>query len=587
MQKRRIITGATAAATTLALTASLVPAPALAEAVDAATQLAAADQAQSASEQQLADAGETSEATAPAATTAGSAADADSAASQPAATTPADANASPSASAAASDTQPTATSQKAATSQPTTTSQPTATAARSASPAPAEAPAATGTVTLDANGGTSAATVAAGSPLPAATRDGYVFLGWTLDQRADTEGSNAKEKFTVDWWEGDAAPANGEHPQSINYGRASTGTLHALWAKTDAVATVYGFISLNKPQTGTLPGDIAAKTSDSASFDTQHGAVIDANGNTTVTLRSYLDTALVKDQLASAGSSLSFITGAVVEFPNPTAVTLRQVTSRFTVSYTLDGLTNPTGYTLRELTGGTLAGSSVYAIDQAGITTSTDPSTGIATITVPITLTGSYASFDELRAAINGVGKNLVLDMDATVANQDGDHVIKGTVGGTMSATAVFSRGRSKDGSYYTYKYAIPFTFQWTGEQGDFPEAGSGASDANGSDSTLGANDAKAIQLTLRSHEVVPTPTPDPEPKPTPKPTPTPAPTPQPAGKASMTVTHVTHTQTKAAARHVGERLPQTSDATTSPVPFVLAAFASLVAALGLRRRRG
>ena len=585
MQKRRIITGATAAATTLALTASLVPAPALAEAVDAATQPAAADQAQSASEQQLADAGETSEATAPAATTAGSAADADSAASQHAATTPTDANASPSASAAASDAQPTATSQKAATSQPT------AKAARSASPAPAEAPAATGAVTLDANGGTSAETVAAGSPLPAATRDGYVFLGWTLDQRADVEGSNAKEKFTVDWWEGDAAPANGEHPQSINYGRASTGTLHALWAKADAEATVYGFISLNKPQTGTLPGDIAAKTSDSASFDTQHGAVIDANGNTTVTLRSYLDTALVKDQLASAGSSLSFITGAVAEFPNPTAVTLRQVTSRFTVSYTLDGLTNPTGYTLRELTGGTLAGSSVYAIDQAGNTTSTDPSTGIATITVPITLTGSYASFDELRAAINGVGKNLVLDMDATVANQDGDHVIKGTVGGTMSATAVFSRGRSKDGSYYTYKYAIPFTFQWTGEQGDFPEAGSGASDANGSDSTLGANDAKAIQLTLRSHEVVPTPTPDPEPEPTPKPTPeptpTPAPTPQPAGKASVTVTRVTRTQTKAAAKQTGERLPQTSDATTSPVPFALAALASLATALGLRRRRG
>ncbi len=577
MQKRRIITGATAAATTLALTASLVPAPALAEAVDAATQPAAADQAQSASEQQLADAGETSEATAPAATTAGSAADADSAASQPAATTPTDGDAATT----TSETEPDA--------QPTTTSQPTATAARSASPAPAEAPAATGAVTLDANGGTSAATVAAGSPLPAATRDGYVFLGWTLDQRADVEGSNAKEKFTVDWWEGDAAPANGEHPQSINYGRASAGTLHALWAKTDAVATVYGFISLNKPQTGTLPGDIAAKTSDSASFDTQHGAVIDANGNTTVTLRSYLDTALVKDQLASAGSSLSFITGAVAEFPNPTAVTLRQVTSRFTGSYTLDGLTNPTGYTLRELTSGTLAGSSVYAIDQAGITTATDPSTGIATITVPITLTGSYASFDELRAAINGVGKNLVLDMDATVANQDGDHVIKGTVGGTMSATAVFSRGRSKDGSYYTYKYAIPFTFQWTGEQGDFPEAESGASDANGSDGTLGANDAKAIQLTLRSHEVVPTPTPEPmpTPEPTPKPTPAPTPTPQPAGKASVTVTRVTRTQTKAAAKQTGERLPQTSDATTSPVPFVLAAFASLAAALGLRRRRG
>lgn len=582
MQKRRIITGATAAATTLALTASLVPVPALAEAIDAATQPAAADQAQFASEQQLADAGETSEATAPAATTAGSAATAAPTASQPAATTPTDADTSATAGATTTDEQPTATSQPAETSQP-------ATATRSASPAPAEAPAATGTVTLDANGGTSAATVAAGSPLPAATRDGYVFLGWTLDQRADVEGSNAKEKFTVDWWEGDAAPANGEHPQSINYGRASTGTLHALWAKTDAVATVYGFISLNKPQTGTLPGDIAAKTSDSASFDTQHGAVIDANGNTTVTLRSYLDTALVKDQLASAGSSLSFITGAVAEFPNPTAVTLRQVTSRFTVSYTLDGLTNPTGYTLRELTGGTLAGSSVYAIDQAGITTSTDPSTGIATITVPITLTGSYASFDELRAAINGVGKNLVLDMDATVANQDGDHVIKGTVGGTMSATAVFSRGRSKDGSYYTYKYAIPFTFQWTGEQGDFPEAGSGVSDANGSDSTLGANDAKAIQLTLRSHEVVPTPTPDPTPtpEPAPKPTPTPAPTPQPAGKASVTVTHVTHTQTKAAARHVGERLPQTSDATASPVPFALAALASLATAQGLRRRRG
>ncbi|MCC6099193.1 MAG: InlB B-repeat-containing protein [Olsenella sp.] len=578
MQKSRILSGATAAATTLALTASLVPAPALAEAVDATGQPAATDQAQPTSGQQAADAGETSEATAPAATSAGSAADAAPTTSQPAASTPTDGDAATTASETTSDAQP------------TETSQPAATAARSASPTPAEAPTATGTVTLDANGGTSAATVAAGSPLPAATRDGYVFLGWTLDQRADVEGSNAKEKFTVDWWEGDAAPADGEHPQSINYGRASAGTLHALWAKTDAVATVYGFISLNKPQTGTLPGDIAAKTSDSASFDTQHGAVIDANGNTTVTLRSYLDTTLVKKQLASAGSSLSYISGAVAEFPNPTAVTLRQVTSRFTVSYTLDGLTNPTGYTLRELTGGTLAGSSVYAIDQAGITTSTDPSTGIATVTVPITLTGSYASFDELRAAINGVGKNLVLDMDATVANQDGDHVIKGTVGGTMSATAVFSRGRSKDGSYYTYKYAIPFTFEWTGEQGDFPEVGGGASDASGSDSTLGANDAKAIQLTLRSHEVVPTPTPTPNPEPTPEPTPTPTPeptpTPQPAGKASVTVTRVTRTQTKAAAKHVGERLPQTSDATTSPVPFVLAAFASLAAALGLRRRR-
>lgn len=577
MQKSRILSGATATAATLALTASLVPAPALAEAVDATAQPAATDQAQPTFGQQAADAGETNEATAPAATSAGSAADAAPTTSQPAASTPTDGDAATTASETTSDAQP------------TETSQPAATVARSASPAPAEAPAATGTVTLDANGGTSAATVAAGSPLPAATRDGYVFLGWTLDQRADVEGSNAKEKFTVDWWEGDAAPADGERPQSINYGRASAGTLHALWAKTDAVATVYGFISLNKPQTGTLPGDIAAKTSDSASFDTQHGAVIDANGNTTVTLRSYLDTTLVKDQLASAGSSLSLITGAVAEFPNPTAVTLRQVTSRFTVSYTFDGLTNPTGYTLRELTDGTLAGSSVYAVDQAGITTVTDPDTGIATVTVPITLTGSYASFDELRAAINGVGKNLVLDLDATVANKDGDHVIKGTVGGTMSATAVFSRGRSKDGSYYTYKYAIPFTFQWTGEQGDFPEAGGGASDASGSDSTLGANDAKAIQLTLRSHEVVPTPTPDPEPTPEPTPTPTPAPTPtpQPAGKTTVTVTRVTRTQTKAAAKHVGEQLPQTSDATASPVPFVLAAFASLAAALGLRRRRG
>ena len=578
MQKSRILTGATATAATLALTASLVSAPALAEAVDATAQPAATDQAQPTFGQQAADAGETSEATAPAATSAGSAADAAPTTSQPAASTPTDGDAATTASETTSDAQP------------TETSQPAATVARSASPAPAEAPAATGTVTLDANGGTSAATVAAGSPLPAATRDGYVFLGWTLDQKADVEGSNAKEKFTVDWWEGDAAPADGEHPQSINYGRASAGTLHALWAKTDAVATVYGFISLNEPQTGTLPGDIAAKTSDSASFDTQHGAVIDANGNTAVTLRSYLDTTLVKDQLASAGSSLSLITGAVAEFPNPTAVTLRQVTSRFTVSYTLDGLTNPTGYTLRELTDGTLAGSSVYAVDQAGITTATDPDTGIATVTVPITLTGSYASFDELRAAINGVGKNLVLDMDATVANQDGDHVIKGTVGGTMGATAVFSRGRSKDGSYYTYKYAIPFTFQWTGEQGDFPEAGGGASDASGSDSTLGANDAKAIQLTLRSHEVAPTPTPDPEPKPTlepaPEPTPTPAPTPQPAGTTTMTVTRVTRTPTKATAKQAGERLPQTSDATTSPVPFALAALASLVAALGLRRRR-
>lgn len=574
MQKSRILTGATATAATLALTASLVPAPALAEAVDATAQPAATDQAQPTFGQQATDAGETSEATVPAATSAGSAADAAPTTSQPAASTPTDGDAATAASETVSDAQPTATSQ------------PAATAARSASPAPAEAPAATGTVTLDANGGTSAATVAPGSPLPAATRDGYVFLGWTLDQRADVEGSNAKEKFTVDWWEGDAAPADGEHPQSINYGRASAGTLHALWAKTDAVATVYGFISLNKPQTGTLPGDIAAKTSDSASFDTQHGAVIDANGNTTVTLRSYLDTTLVKDQLASAGSSLSLITGAVAEFPNPTAVTLRQVTSRFTVSYTFDGLTNPTGYTLRELTDGTLAGSSVYAVDQAGITTVTDPDTGIATVTVPITLTGSYASFDELRAAINGVGKNLVLDLNATVANKDGDHVIKGTVGGTMSATAVFSRGRSKDGSYYTYKYAIPFTFQWTGEQGDFPEAGGGASDASGSDSTLGANDAKAIQLTLRSHEVVPTPTPDPEPKPTPEPTPTPAPTPQPAGTTTVTVTRVTRTQAKAAAKQAGEPLPQTSDATTSPVPFALAALASLAAALGLRRRR-
>lgn len=578
MQKSRILTGATATAATLALTASLVPAPTLAEAVDAAARPAATDQAQPTSGQQAADAGETSEATAPVATSAGSAADAAPTTSQPAASTPTDGDAATTASETTSDAQP------------TETSQPAATVARSASPAPAEASAATGTVTLDANGGTSAATVAAGSPLPAANRDGYVFLGWTLDQRADVEGSNAKEKFTVDWWEGDAAPADGEHPQSINYGRASAGTLHALWAKTDAVATVYGFISLNEPQTGTLPGDIAAKTSDSASFDTQHGAVIDANGNTAVTLRSYLDTTLVKDQLASAGSSLSLITGAVAEFPNPTAVTLRQVTSRFTVSYTLDGLTNPTGYTLRELTDGTLAGSSVYAVDQAGITTATDPDTGIATVTVPITLTGSYASFDELRAAINGVGKNLVLDMNATVANQDGDHVIKGTVGGTMGATAVFSRGRSKDGSYYTYKYAIPFTFQWTGEQGDFPEAGGGASDVSGSDSTLGANDAKAIQLTLRSHEVVPTPTPDPEPKPTPEPTPeptpTPAPTPQPAGTTTVTVTRVTRTPTKAAAKQAGEQLPQTSDATTSPVPFALAALASLAAALGLRRRR-
>lgn len=572
--KKSLLTRGCTAATTLALAASLVPTPALAEATDAASGNQDASEAteetttnQATSDSQTPASQDKAPEDAAAANTGNGDATSAKGAQNGAATasgTKADTTGSGAGNAAASSTAVTAKAKAAA---------------------PSATPAAQ-TVKLDANGGTVAtASVAAGSPLPGATREGYAFLGWTLSQRAAIESTTDKQSFTVDWWEGDKAPALGEKPESINYTTGSTGTLYALWAKDGVWATVtkkilwYTFTAdLDKPQTGTMDGDIAAKVPGSDKFDTQSGEALTVDGKSTVTLRSYLDTTTVKDQLKSATGYLSFIQGATDTFQNPTEVMLRDLKSNFTVSYVLDGLANPTNYSVRELTDGTLSDSTLYELGTP--TLAKDETTGTYTITVPLVLKGDYPTFDALQKAVSAVGNDLVLDLDATVGNVTATHTIRGTVGGSMTAVAVFSRGKAFEADgvtpYWTYKYALPYSFTWTGVQGNFPES---ADNQSGADGTLEKGDDDStlpIQLTFSSVYVAdPTPEPEPEAKAEPEAKPAAAPAKAAPAKQAKPVTKATKTA-----------VPQTGDEATSPVPALAGAVAALAAALGISRRR-
>lgn len=602
--KKSLLTKGCTAATTLALAASLVPTPALAEAAGTASGNQGATATASEAESGTSKAEDSTSQESPAKSGASEASSTSTTKSESTgSTSKSDSTGSSSTQGASGSTGEKSEATGTGTG-PTGTST-TAVAAKAKAKAVAtSATTETQTVTLDANGGTVASgSVKVGSPLPSATREGYTFLGWTVSKRAAIESTSAKETFTVDWWKGDAAPVLGEKPESIDYTTGSTGTLYALWARDGVCATytrsIFGFkfsYDLDKPQTGTLSGDIAAKTAGSDSFDTQSDKVIQVDGKSTVTLRSYLSTDLVKKQLKSATSYISLIQSPNATFKNPTEVMLRDLKSSFSVSYVLDGLSDPTNYSLHELTGDTLSDSSLYALGTPTLTK--DAKTGLYTISVPIVLKRDYATFKELQDAVSQVGDNLVLDLDATVDNVTATHVIRGTVGGSMTAVAVFSRGKADDGNstWWTYKYALPFSFTWTGVQGDFPEASSDSANKSGADSTLkkdtkdekdsSSNASLPIQLTMQS-TYVPDPTPTPTPTPAAKPaTTTPAKAATAKAAPAKQAKATTKTATKTTAKATKTAVPKTGDDTTSAVPALAGAVTALAAALGISRRK-
>ncbi len=312
---------------------------------------------------------------------------------------------------------------------------------------------------VDSTGGSDSQAVVAQRRAPAAPTNQLTVTvnGLTVDADKVSNGQELTATGTVSGTFGAVA-------------KNSAGTLHRFaftWTgdqedgskdvKATDDSTIQQTLRVVKPAEAILPADITIGD------DTEHASVYETLQGSRLDFTGTIDSDVVKEQMRGVES----------QFPGTTdftGVRLSEVSSSFVATFTIpEGMTFPGDLDAQKVTtdgfADTFAVSDVRAEGQ--------------TMTVTMTLRDGIENYQQLKDAVDALGKTMRITVPGVTVNDDvavnKNLTVTGTVTGSFSAVATSAAGTEKD-----------FSFKWTGEQ--TPE---------GKDATAAA-DNNAIRFTVR-----------------------------------------------------------------------------------------